>query len=85
MSSPSNASFTDFHTVRSLVLIPCNLKPRFLLGLHNSPVLQSIITFNVKSLRKNLLLCCFFELSTSSYLFFLYTESYLFVMSGKFL
>ena len=53
--------------------------------LHVSSVLQSIITFNDKSLRKNFLFGYFFGLFTNSYLCFLYTGSYLFVMTGNFL
>ena len=60
MFSPSNASYVEFLTVCSLVLTTsCNLSPRFLLRLYDTSVLQSIITFNAKSLRKNLLLVAF--------------------------
>ena len=86
MCSPSNASFINFNTVCSLALITsCNLNSRFLLRLHHPSILQSIITFNAKSLRKNLLFGCFFGLSTNSYLCFLYTGSQLSVMTSKFL
>ena len=78
--------FNDFNTVCSLVLITsCTLNPIFLLRLHDSSILQSIITFNTKSIGKNLLFGCFFGLSTNLYLCFLYTGSYLLVMTGKFL
>ena len=76
----------DFNTVCYLVLITsCDLNPRFLFRLHDSSVLQSITTFNAKSLCKNLLFGCFFSLSSNSYLCFLYTWSCLIVMTGKFL
>ena len=79
-------SSIEFITVCSLVLMTsCNLNPRFLWRLHDSFVLQSIITYNAKLLRKNLLLGCFICLSTNSYLCFLYAGSYLFVMAGTFL
>ena len=85
MFSPSSASFIEFITVCSLVLITsCIPNPRFLLRLHDSSVLQSMINFNAKSLRKNLLFGCFFGLSANSCLCFLNTESYLFLMTGKF-
>ena len=67
----------DFNTVCSLVLITsCNLYPRFLLSLHDSSVLRSIIAFSAKSLHKSLLLGRFFSLSTNSYMCFLYTGSW---------
>ena len=53
-------NFLLFVYFLSLLLITsCNLSPKFLLILHDSSVLQSIITFNAKSLRKNLLFGCF--------------------------
>ena len=86
ISSPSNESFIEFITVCSLVLITsCNVNPRFLLRLHDSSVLQSIIIFNAKSLPINLLYDCFISSSTNSYLCFLYILLYLFVTSGNFL
>ena len=85
ISSPSNASFIEFITVYSLVLITsCNLNPRFLLRLHDLSVLQSIIIFNAKSLRINFLYDCFFGSSINSYLRFLYFSSNLFVTASKF-
>ena len=77
---PSNASFIEFINVCSLVLITSwNLNPRFLLRLHDSSVLQSIIIFNAKSLRINLLFGCFIGSSVNSYLCFLHSSSHLFV------
>ena len=68
ISSPSNVSFIDFDTDCSLVLITsCKLNPKFILRLHDLFVLQPIITFNAKSLRKNLLFGCLFGWSTNSY------------------
>ena len=52
--------------------------PGFLLRLHDSSVLQSIIIFNAKSLRINLLFDCFVESSMNSYQRFLYFSLYLF-------
>ena len=65
------ANLLNFNTVCSLVLIAsCKLHPKFLLRLHGSSVLQSIIIFNAKSIRKNFLFGCFIGLSTNSYLCF---------------
>ena len=93
--SPSNASFIALITVCSLVLITsCILNPNVLKKLHDSSILQSIITFNAKSTLINLLCGCFFDLFNSDLffyivffysVFFLYSLSYLFVCAGKFL
>ena len=81
-----NASFIEFNTACSLVLVTsCNLNPRFLLRLHDLSVLQSFIIFNAKSLRINLLFDCFIGPYINSYLCFLYSSSYLFVTAGQFL
>ena len=69
-----------------LVLITShNVNSRFFLRLHDSSVLQFVIIFNAKSLRKNLLCGCFIDPSTNSHLRFLYILSYLFVIEDKFL
>ena len=80
------ANLLNFNTVCSLVLMTsCKLHPKFLLRLHDSSVLQSIIIFNAKSIRRNFLFGCFIGLSTNSYLCFSYILLYLFVIAGKFL
>ena len=84
ISSPSNASFIEFITVCSLVLITsCNVNPSFLLKLHDFFVLQFIIIFNAKSLRINLLYGCFIGSSINSYLHFLYSSLHFLVAACK--
>ena len=80
--------FLVFNTFEStfscLVLITsCSLNPRFLLNLLDSSVLQSIIISIAKSSSKKLLLGWFFSSSINSYLWFLWSEWYFLVRTGK--
>ena len=60
------------------------LNPNLILNLHTDVVLQSIITLIVNFLSIKILLHCFFDSSTISYLSFLWSEWYFIVISWKF-